>query len=196
MRGKLENAGLDLILRDARSHNGWQPRQVAEVLLREVYDAARMGPTSVNSCPARFVFVVSDQAKAKLKPAMADKNVEKMMTAPVVAIIGYDLRFYELLPELFPHTDLRPWFVGNDALIEETAFRNGTLQGAYFMLAARALGLDVGPMSGFDKDKVNAMFWPDGRTKVNFICNIGYGDDGKVLAKHPRLPFEKACKII
>jgi 3-hydroxypropanoate dehydrogenase len=197
VRGTLDETGLDLIFRKARTQNSWHPTAVAEALLRQVYDLMKMGPTSANCSPARFVFVVSAEGKEKLKPALSSGNLAKTMAAPVTAIIGYDTRFYELLPELFPHDpSARSWFDGHAALIQETAFRNGTLQAAYLMIAARALGLDCGPMSGFDQAKVNAAFFPDGRVKANFLCNIGYGDDAKVFARSPRLSFERACQIL
>jgi len=196
-REHLNESGLDLIFRQARSHNAWLPKPVAPELLERLYDLMKMGPTSANSCPVRIIFVTSIEAKEKLKPALSSGNMAKTMSAPVVAIIGYDTKFYELLPELFPHDQTAPkWFDGNAALIQETAFRNGTLQAAYLMIAARSLGLDCGPMSGFDQGKVNSAFWPDGRIKVNFLCNIGYGEDAKVFARSPRLPFEKACQVL
>ncbi|MDX2143641.1 MAG: malonic semialdehyde reductase [Rhodospirillaceae bacterium] len=197
LRGSLTDSGLDLVFRHARTQNSWQPTAVAEDLLRKVYDLMKMGPTSANCSPARFVFVTSAAGKERLKPALSQGNLAKTLAAPVTAIIGYDTQFYELLPELFPHDQTaRSWFDGNPALIQETAFRNGTLQAAYLMIAARALGLDCGPMSGFDQAKINAAFWPDGRVKANFLCNIGYGDDAKVFARSPRLPFERACTIV
>jgi 3-hydroxypropanoate dehydrogenase len=189
-------AALDALFRQARTHSVWHPRGVSADTLREIYDLAKFGPTSANASPARFVFLKSDEAKARLLPALAPVNVEKSRTAPVVAIIAYDLEFYEQLPKLMPHADMRSWFVGNDALIQETAFRNSTLQGAYFMLAARALGLDCGPMSGFDADKVNAEFFPDGKWKVNFVCNLGYGDHTKLFPRSPRLDFDEACVVL
>lgn len=195
-RGNIDSAGQDLIFNTARTQNSWHPTAVAEELLRRVYDLTKMGPTSANCSPARFIFVVSKEGKEKLKPAISEGNLEKTMSAPVVAIIGYDTKFYDLLPELFPHADARPWFSGNDAVAQETAFRNSTLQGAYLMIAARSLGLDCGPMSGFDQAAVNTAFWPDGRIKANFLCNIGYGDDKMVFPHSPRLAFEKACQII
>ncbi len=188
--------GLDLLFREARTYSAWHPRGVSADLLREVYNLARFGPTSANTSPARFVFLTTDEAKARLLPALAPLNVEKSRTAPVVAIIAYDTEFYENLPRLFPQADARSWFVGNAALIQETAFRNGTLQGAYFMLAARALGLDCGPMSGFDPEKVNAEFFPDGKWKANFVCNLGYGDSTKLFPRNPRLEFEEACVVL
>lgn len=195
-RGQASEPDLDLIFRAARTQNSFKPEAVAEELLRRVYDLARMGPTSANSSPARFIFVVSQEGKERLRPALSAGNLAKTLAAPVTAIIGYDTAFYDLLPELFPHEDARSWFAGKPDLIEETAFRNATLQGAYLMIAARALGLDCGPMSGFDKDKVAAVFWPEGRVKANFLCNIGYGDDTQIFPRHPRLSFERACQIL
>jgi len=196
MRGNLDDAGLDLIFRSARTQNSWRPDDVAAELVRRVYDLTKMGPTSANCCPARFIFVTTKEGKERLKPSLIPGNVDKTMAAPVTAIIGYDTKFYELLPELFPHTDAKSWFEGNEPLIQETAFRNGTLQGAYLMIAARSLGLDCGPMSGFDQEKVNAEFWPDGQVKANFLCNIGYGDDAEIFPRSPRLPFDRACQIV
>ena len=187
---------LDQLFREARTHTAWLPKPVPDELLQQVYDLAKMGPTSANTSPARFVFVASKEAKERLRPALAPLNVEKTMSAPVTAIIAYDTEFYEHLPRLFPHTDARAWFKGNAALIEETGFRNGTLQGAYFILAARALGLDCGPMSGFDQQKLNAEFFPDGKWKSNFLCNLGYGDRGKLYPRGPRLTFDEACRVL
>jgi len=195
-RGQASEPDLDLIFRAARTQNSFKSEAVAEELLRRVYDLARMGPTSANSSPARFIFVVSQEGKERLRPALSAGNLAKTLAAPVTAIIGYDTAFYDLLPELFPHEDARSWFAGKPDLIEETAFRNATLQGAYLMIAARALGLDCGPMSGFDRDKVAAVFWPEGRVKANFLCNIGYGDDTQIFPRHPRLSFERACQIL
>lgn len=196
MRGTLDDAGKDLLFRTARTQNSWQPKAVAEELLRAVYDLAKWGPTSANSMPARFVFVVSQDAKAKLAPALSAGNLPKVMAAPVTVLIGYDTKFYEFLPEQWPHDPAaRTWFEGKPTA-EPTAFRNSALQGAYLIIAARALGLDCGPMSGFDAAKVNAAFWPDGRVKINFMCNIGYGDDQKVYPRGPRLPFERACEVL
>src|SRR5262249_6060855 len=152
--------------------------------------------TSANTSPARCVFLRTEEARNRLLPAMAPGNVDKTRLAPVTAIIAYDLEFYEKLPTLFPHTDARSWFVGNAGLVQDTAFRNGSLQGAYFILAARSLGLDCGPMSGFDADKVNTEFFPDGKWRVNFICNLGYGDSSKLLPRNPRLDFDEACVIL
>lgn len=191
----LDAAALDLLFRDARTHNGWQDKPVSEETLRAVWDLAKWGPTSANCSPARIVFVVSADAKARLKPALKEGNVAKTMAAPVTAIIGHDMNFYEKLPELFPHADARSWFVGNDALIAATAFRNGTLQGAYLMLAARALGLDCGPMSGFDNGLVDEAFFAGTPVKSNFLCNLGYGDPAKLHLRNRRLSFDEACRV-
>jgi 3-hydroxypropanoate dehydrogenase len=192
----LADQALDILFRAARSHNGWQDQPVSDAELHQIYDLMKMGPTAANSCPARIVFVKSAEAKARLEPCLAPGNVEKSMSAPVVAIIGMDLEFYEHLAKLFPHTDARSWYVGKPDKIMEAAFRNSTLQGAYFILAARSLGLDAGPMSGFDADKVNAEFFPDGKVKVNFICALGHGDPEKLFPRHPRLDFEEACQVL
>jgi 3-hydroxypropanoate dehydrogenase len=191
----LDSAALDLLFRAARTHNGWRDRPVPEAVLRELWDLVKWGPTSANCLPARIVFVVSPEAKEKLGPCLMEGNVAKTMAAPVTAIIGYDLDFPDTLPRLFPHADARSWFVGNDALTESTAFRNSALQGAYFMLAARALGLDCGPMSGFDAAKVEAAFFPGGRVKANFLCNIGHGDPAQLFPRGPRLDFDEACRV-
>jgi 3-hydroxypropanoate dehydrogenase len=193
--GRIDDAALDQLFREARTHNEWQARPVADAVLREVVDLAKMAPTSANTSPLRVIFVRTKEGKERLKPALGPMNVEKTMAAPVTAIIGHDLAFYELLPRLFPHADARAWFVGNEPLIETTAFRNGTLQGAYFIIAARALGLDCGPMSGFDNAKVDAEFLPDGKWKSNFLLNLGYGDAAKLFPRNPRLDFDEACRI-
>jgi 3-hydroxypropanoate dehydrogenase len=195
-RPRVDEAALDVLFRQARTHRAWQPKPIADELLRAIYDLAKWGPTSANSSPARFLFLRSEEAKARLLPALAPGNVEKSRTAPVVVIVAYDLEFYEKLPKLAPHADLRSAFAGKPALIQETAFRNGSLQGAYFILAARAYGLDCGPMSGFDADKVNAEFFPDGRYRANFICNLGYGDPTKLHPRAPRLDFDEACTLL
>jgi 3-hydroxypropanoate dehydrogenase len=165
-------------------------------LLRKAYELARLGPTSANASPARFVFLTTPGAKALLKPVLAPGNVEKTMAAPVTVIIAWDTEFHENLPRLFPQFDMRSYFVGNHTLINETAFRNSSLQAAYFILAARALGLDCGPMSGFNADKLNAEFFPDGKWKVNLLCNLGYGDPSKLHSRNPRLKFEEASVIL
>lgn len=190
-----DGSALSIMFEDARTHSAWQDRPVSEDVLRAAWDLAKMGPTSANCSPARIVFVVSREAKEKLKPALSEGNLAKTMAAPATAIFGYDLAFYERLPELFPHTDARSWFVGNDKLIETTAFRNGTLQSGYFILAARALGLDCGPMSGFDNAKVDEAFFAGTSIHSNFLCNLGYGDASKLRPRNKRLSFEDACRI-
>jgi 3-hydroxypropanoate dehydrogenase len=192
----LSNDALNQLFREARTHNAWLPKRVPVEALRAAYDLARWGPTSANSSPARFVFLESEAAKARLLPALAPLNVEKTKAAPVTAIIAWDAEFYEKLPKLFPHADMRAHFAGNQAVAEETAFRNSSLQGGYFIIAARAVGLDCGPMSGFDKAKVNAEFFPDGKWKVNFLCNLGYGDHSKLFPRSPRLGFDEACRVL
>jgi 3-hydroxypropanoate dehydrogenase len=191
----IPDEALDQLFRAARSQNKWQAKPVSETLLRAVYDLARMGPTSANCSPARFVFVTTEAGREKLKPFLAPTNVAKVMTAPVTVIIGQDMKFYDKLPQLFPHTDARSWFVGNDKLIETTAFRNGTLQGAYLMMAARSLGLDCGPMSGFDNAGVDGAFFAGTDVRSNFICGLGYGDPSGVFGRSPRLSFEEACRL-
>jgi 3-hydroxypropanoate dehydrogenase len=194
-RALLEEAQ-EQIFAKARTHNVWLPEPVADGLLVQIYELMKWGPTSANTCPARIVFVKSKEAKEKLLPCMAEGNVEKTKTSPVTAIIAHDMEFYEKLPKLFPRTDARSWFAGNQLLIESTAFRNGTLQGAYFMIAARFLGLDCGPMSGFDNAKVDAAFFQGTSWKSNFICNLGHGDSSKLHPRSPRLDFNEACKIL
>ena len=198
MRPTLDQAALDLLFLQARTQNGWLPTPVSDDQLRRLYDIMKMGPTSTNSCPARILFLRTPAAKARLLPALSPGNVDKTRQAPVTAIIGYDTRFHEWLPrKLFPHRpDMAETYAKNSALTETVAFRNGTLQGAYFMMAARAVGLDVGGMSGFDNAKVDAEFFPDGRVKSNFLCNIGHGDPAKVLPRLPRLDFEEACELL
>ncbi|MEQ8735448.1 MAG: malonic semialdehyde reductase [Rhodospirillaceae bacterium] len=195
-RAQIDQAGLNLLFMEARTQNSWHQKPVPEDLMRRVFDLMKMAPTSANCSPGRFVFVASSEGKDKLKPALSEGNLAKTMSAPLTVIIAYDMEFYEHLPKLFPHTDARAWFTGNDDLIHETAFRNGSLQGAYLMMAARALGLDCGPMSGFDADIVNSTFFPDGRFKVNFICNVGYGDDKEVYPRGPRFEFDEVCAIV
>jgi len=194
--GRIDDTALDQLFREARTHNAWQARPVADELLRQAIDLAKMGPTSANTSPARIVFVRTPEGKERLKPALAPLNVEKTMAAPVTAIIGHDLAFYDLLPRLFPHADARAWFVGNDPLIETTALRNGTLQGAYFILAARALGLDCGPMSGFDNAQVDAAFFAGTQIKSNFLCNLGYGDPAKLFPRSPRLDAAEIARFV
>lgn len=192
-----DEMSLDLIFRNARSHNGWMDKPVDDALLKQIHDLCKWGPTSTNSCPMRIAFVKSQEAKERLKPFLDKGNVEKTMAAPVTAILGYDMEFYEKLPRLSPHNNAKSWFVGKapDAL-KEVAFRNGTLQGAYFIIAARALGLDCGPMSGFDNAKVDAEFFKGTAVKSNFICALGYGDPAKLYPRGPRLEFDEACRIM
>jgi 3-hydroxypropanoate dehydrogenase len=180
---------------EARTHNGWLDRPVADETLRELYGLLRWAPTAANSSPLRVVFVKSAEAKARLLPCMAPGNVEKTKAAPVTAILAMDMEFHEKLPQLFPHADARSWYAGNAPLIEESAFRNGTLQAGYLILAARALGLDCGPMSGFDAAKGNEAFFAGTTHRVNFICNLGHGDPSKLYPRSPRLSFDEACSI-
>ena len=194
----LDANALDVLFRAARTHNAFSG-PVTEAQLRELHELMKWGPTTMNTQPARFVFVRSAEAKQKLAPALSPGNLEKTMKAPVTAIIAYDLQFYEHLPKMFPQRpDAIKGYLGEEkkSTNEHTAFRNGSLQGAYFILAARALGLDCGPMSGFDNAKVDAAFFPDGRWKSNFLCNLGHGDPSKVRPRNPRLTFEEACRIV
>jgi 3-hydroxypropanoate dehydrogenase len=194
---KLNDESLDLIFRKARTHSVWLDKPVDDGLLAQVYDLAKMGATSANMCPLRVVFVKSKAAKEKLRPSLDAGNVDKTMAAPVTAIIGMDIRFYEKLPKLFPQADARAWFKDlPENVLEYIALRNGSLQGAYFMLAARSLGLDCGPMSGFDNAKVDAAFFAGTTVKSNFLCNLGHGDGTKLHPRNPRLDFVEACQIV
>lgn len=195
----LDDKALDLLFREARSQNGWLPTPVSDDQLRAIYELMKWGPTSGNSSPARILFLRTPEAKQKLVPALMASNVDKVLTAPVVAVIGHDMMFYELLPRLFPHNPAaRGWFAGeaNRPTAEITAFRNGTLQGAYLIIAARALGLDCGPMSGFDNAKVDEALFAGTSIRSNFICGIGHGDPAKVYKRSPRLEFDEACKLL
>jgi 3-hydroxypropanoate dehydrogenase len=206
----LDEQAMDLLFRKARTHNAWLDRPVSDATLRQLYELMKWGPTSANSCPARIFFLRTPQAKARLLPALSPGNMEKTRAAPVTAIIAYDLRFYDKLPRLFPHNrGMRQVFVDAPQLIEVTARRNSSLQGAYFILAARAVGLDCGPMSGFDNAKVDAEFFaagkcegcdeeflPEGHLRSNFLCNLGYGDSTKLFPRSPRLEFEEACMLL
>jgi len=196
MTTSLGDDALDTLFREARSHNGWRDEAVTDAQLHALYDLMKMGPTAANACPARLVFVRGDEAKKRLEPCLDPANVEKCNTASVVALIAMDLAFYEKLPKLFPHTDARSWYEGKPEKIREVAFRNSTLQGAYFIIAARSIGLDCGPMSGFDADQLNAEFFPDGRVVINFICALGHGDPDKLFERLPRLDFDEACSIL
>ena len=207
----LSDDALDQIFRKARTHNAWLPKPVGDDLLRQIYDLLKWGPTSANCSPARLVFLRTPQARERLRPALAPSNVEKVMTAPVTVIIAYDLLFYEKLPKLFPHNPaMAQLFAKNPQLVEATARRNSSLQGAYLIIAARALGLDCGPLSGFDNAKVDEEFFaagrecegcdqeffPEGHVKSNFLCNLGYGDASKLFPRNPRLKFEEACSLL
>ncbi|MEM8728879.1 MAG: malonic semialdehyde reductase [Pseudomonadota bacterium] len=199
LRGRVARLGdesIDLILRQARSHYNWTDRPVSDGLLREIYDITINGPTSMNTLPARFVFVRSPEAKARLVPALKDKNKDRMRAAPVTAIIAYDPNFWTRLPETFPHEDRRHFFRDKPEHSETTAFRNSTLQGAYFMIAARAMGLDVGAMSGFSNAAVDAEFFSQTGWKSNFLANIGYADETAIFGKLPRFSFDQVCEII
>jgi len=192
----IDPSALDTLFNNARTHSAWLDRKVDPAVLKQVYDLTKMAPSSANCQPLRITFVMSPQAKAKLKPCLAEGNVEKTMAAPVTAILGMDMEFYEQLPTLFPHTDARSWFAGNAKLIESTAFRNSAIQGGYFILAARAMGLDCGPMSGFDNAKLDEVFFAGTPIKSNFICNLGYGDASQLHPRSPRPAFEEFCKVL
>jgi 3-hydroxypropanoate dehydrogenase len=192
----IDDRALDQLFREARTHNKWQDRPVPEAKLRELYDLLKMGPTSANASPGRFVFVRSPEGKAKLKPALSAGNLEKTMSAPVTVIVAHDPHFYDNLPKLFPHApDAKTWFTGSYSFAEQTAFRNGSLQGAYLILAARAVGLDAGPMSGFDTAKVDEAFFAGTNWKSNFLVNLGYGDPEALFPRNPRLDFEEAARF-
>jgi 3-hydroxypropanoate dehydrogenase len=196
IKSPISSEAVDQLFREARTHSAWLPEPVPVALLGKAYELAGLGPTSANASPARFVFLTTPGAKARLQPALAPGNIEKTMAAPVTVIVAWDTEFYEKLPKLFPHADIRSYFVGNQALIDESAFRNSSLQAAYFILAARALGMDCGPMSGFDANKLNAEFFPDGKWKANLLCNLGYGDSSKLFPRNPRLDFEEAALVL
>ncbi|MCZ7887699.1 MULTISPECIES: malonic semialdehyde reductase [Agrobacterium] len=193
--GALDDAALATLFTEARTHNGWMDKPIGDETLKALYDLTKMGPTSANCSPARFVFVRSQEGKEKLKPALSSGNLEKTMAAPVTVIAAIDSEFYEKLPQLFPHADARSWFTSSPDVAEETAFRNATLQAGYLILAARALGLDTGAMSGFDKAKVDAAFFAGTTWKSNFLINLGYGDPSKLFGRLPRLGFEDACLL-
>jgi 3-hydroxypropanoate dehydrogenase len=193
----LNQEALDLIFREARTHSAWLDRPVTDATLREIFDLMKMGPTSMNCSPARILFLRTREAKERLRPFLMSGNVDKTMVAPATAIVAYDMNFYERLPKLFPHfAGAREMFAKSPELAQITATRNGTLQGGYFILAARALGLDCGPMSGFDNAKVDAEFFPGEPVKSNFLCNLGYGDASKLLPRSPRLDFDEACRLL
>jgi 3-hydroxypropanoate dehydrogenase len=193
---RIDEGALAQIFLEARTYDSFRDEPVPDELLREAWDLARLGPTSANGMPARILFVKSPAAKKRLEPALSEGNRAKTMKAPVTAIMAYDLEFYENLPKLFAHTDARSWFVGKQQAIEVTAFRNGTLLAAYFIVAARAVGLDCGPMSGFDNAEVDAAFFKGSPWRSNFLCNLGFGDGSDLHPRHPRLEFDEACKIV
>jgi len=192
----LSDKQLDLLFGKARSMNGWKDQDVSNEILYSLYELTKMGPTSTNSCPARFVFIKSEEMKEKIKPALLPNNVDKCMTAPVITIIGYDLDFSEHMGKLFPHMDVAPMYKGNSDMNFATAFRNSSLQGAYLMIVARALGLDCGPMSGFNNELVDEQFFSGTNIKSNFLCCLGYGDPSKIFMRLPRFEFDEVCKII
>jgi len=193
----LDDAGLDIIFREARSHNTWTDQPVSDLMVQAVYDLARWGATTANSSPARFIFLKSDQAKERIKPHLIPTNVDKALSAPVLVIIAHDVEFYEKIPQLFPHNPgAKDWFSWSEEFAEQTAFRNSSLQGAYLMLAARALGLDCGPMSGFDNAGVDIEFFAGTKWKSNFICGLGHGDKSKLFDRSPRLSFDEACQLL
>jgi 3-hydroxypropanoate dehydrogenase len=205
MNTPLSNDALDVLFRKARTHNAWLDKPISDHLLHQLYELVKYGPTSANSCPARILFLRTTEAKQRLLPALSPTNVDKTMKAPVTAILGYDVRFFEQTPKLFPHNPgMANVFSGSPQLAETTAFRNGSLQGAYMILAARALGLDCGAMSGFDNAKVDAEFFTSAagnpptfvQVKSNFLCNLGYGDEPKLPPRNPRLSFEEACRLL
>ncbi|NYT28133.1 MAG: malonic semialdehyde reductase [Candidatus Thiodubiliella endoseptemdiera] len=192
----LDKNTMDILFTEARSHNAWLNKDISNEQIHQLYHLMKFGPTAANTCPARITFVRSDEVKAKLKAHLDEGNVDKAMTAPAVAIISYDTEFYEKLDKLFPHTDAKGWYEGKPDKIKEVGSMNATLQGAYFMLAARSIGLDCGPMGGFNASTLDTAFFPDGKTKSIFICGIGYGDASKIFPRSPRLDFDEACQII
>jgi 3-hydroxypropanoate dehydrogenase len=192
----LSDKQLALLFGEARSMNGWQDKAVSDDMLKSIYELTKMGPTSTNCCPARFKFIKSDEQKQLLKEALLPNNIDKVMTAPVIAIIGYDLDFSDNMAKLFPHMDVAPMYKGNAEFNQATAFRNSSLQGAYFMMVSRALGLDCGPMSGFNNDLVDEIFFKNTNIKSNFLCCIGYGDPLKIFMRLPRLNFDDVCEIL
>ena len=192
----LSNSSLETLFTKARSQNGWLNRDITDEQIHQLYNLLKFGPTSANSSPARFTFIRSKEAKERLKPYLDSGNIEKSMSAPAVAIISYDIDFYKKLPYLFPHTNAKSWYEGKEQKIKLTAELNATLQGAYFIIAARSIGLDCGPMIGFNKEELNRELFPNEKVKSIFICGIGYGDETKVRPRSPRLNFEEACEIL
>ncbi len=193
---RIAHDALKQLFLDARTQNGWLDKPVSDDLLREVYDILKMGPTSMNTQPMRLLFLRSKQAKQRLAPALSPANLDKTMAAPVTAVVARDIQFHEYMPDIWHKPEAREMFAGNAPMAQATAQRNATLQGAYLIIAARAVGLDCGPMSGFDAAKVNAEFFPDGRCQVDFLCNLGYGDPSKLFGRQPRHPFERVCQLL
>lgn len=193
---RIANQALEQLFLAARTQNGWRDMPVPDQLLRDIYDIAKMGPTSMNTQPMRVLFLRSAEAKQRLAPALSPTNLDKTLAAPVTAIVARDMQFYDYMPEIWHKPGARELFAGNPALAQATAQRNATLQGAYLMIVARALGLDCGPMSGFDAARVNAEFFPDGRCQADFLCNLGYGDPGKLFDRQPRHAFDRACSLL
>ncbi len=196
LKTRLDGAALDQLYHQARTHNAFLDKEVPDALLKEAVELTLQGPTAANTLPFRVVFVRSPEAKERLKPTLSEGNLAKTMAAPVTAILAYDRKFYDHLPRLFPHADAKAWFTGNEAFADATAHTNGTLQAGYFILALRALGLDAGPMAGFDNAKVDAEFFPDGQFKSNVLINIGYGDESKLFPRSPRFSFDQIAKIV
>ncbi len=196
MGKSISDAGLDILFRKARTFNSWEDKPISNTHIQALYELLKWAPTSANSAPARFIFIASDEAREKLKPCLDEGNIVKTMTAPLTVIIGQDLDFPDSLATLFPHADAKSWFEGNQNLIEDTAFRSSSLQGAYLMLAARALGFDCGPMSGFDKEKTDATFFKGTNIKSNFLCNLGYGTPEGLFERGPRPAFDDVCTIL
>ena len=196
MSTPIGKSSLDQLFYNARSHSHWQNRAVPEDLLHQLFDLLKLCPTSANCAPARFVFITSSEAKARLLPCLAEGNLDKTQHAPVTVIVAMDMEFHQFLPKLYPHADAQSWFTGHDELIRSTAFRNSSLQGDYLIMAARSLGLDCGPMSGFDAELLDAEFFPEGRLHANFLINLGYGEAAKLYSRSPRFNFSEACQII
>ncbi|MCM2129458.1 malonic semialdehyde reductase [Larsenimonas rhizosphaerae] len=196
MLSSLDNNALSQLFFEAHTHNAWQPEKISEETLRTLYDLVKMGPTSANCCPARFIFVRTEAGREKLLPCVSSGNTDKTATAPCTVIVAYDKRFYDRLPTLFPHTDARSWFTGSEAFAEQTALRNSSLQAGYLILAARALGLDTGPMSGFDPKAIDEAFLAGTDWTVNMLINLGYGDASGVKPRLPRLDFDEACQLV
>jgi len=196
VRNSLDTNALAVLFEDARTHNGWLDRSIDDATLSRLYDLARMGPTSANCSPARFLFLRSSESKARLQPALTKGNLDKTMAAPVTVIVAHDLSFYDALPRLFPHVDARSWFTSSPEFTRETALRNGSLQAAYLMLAARAIGVDVGPMSGFDRTKVDEEFLKGTTWRSDLLINLGHGDPSRLMNRLPRLQVDEACLFL